>query len=97
MVEVRIITDGSCIGNPGPSGWACILRCGQQVRELSGGTQDATSKRMELMVAIEGLGALKVSCRVRLVSDSQYLKKGITDSSTGGSQTAGSKAMVSLF
>ncbi len=79
MREVTIVTDGSCIGNPGPGGWACVLRCGEQARELSGSDQETTSNRMELMAAIEGLRALKVSCRVRLVSDSQYLKKGITE------------------
>ena len=79
MLEVTIVTDGSCIGNPGPGGWACILRSGEHTRELSGSDQEATSNRMELMAAIEGLRALKVSCRVRLVSDSQYLKKGITE------------------
>ena len=78
MLEVTIVTDGSCIGNPGPGGWACILRCGDQERELSGGNQETTSNRMELMAAIEGLHALKTSCRIRLVSDSQYLKKGIS-------------------
>ena len=79
MHEVTVVTDGSCIGNPGPGGWACILRCGEQMRELSGGDQDTTSNRMELMAAIEGLRALKAPCRVHLVSDSQYLKKGITE------------------
>jgi ribonuclease HI len=79
MLEVTIVTDGSCIGNPGPGGWACILRSGEHTRELSGSDQETTSNRMELMAAIEGLRALKVSCRVRLVSDSQYLKKGITE------------------
>ena len=78
MLEVTIVTDGSCIGNPGPGGWACILRSGEHTRELSGSDQETTSNRMELMAAIEGLRALKVSCRVRLVSDSQYLKNGIT-------------------
>ena len=78
MHEVTVVTDGSCIGNPGPGGWACILRCGEQMRELSGGDQETTSNRMELMAAIEGLRVLKVPCRVRLVSDSQYLKKAIT-------------------
>ena len=79
MHEVTVVTDGSCIGNPGPGGWACILRCGEQIRELSGGHQQTTSNRMELMAAIEGLRALKAPCRVNLVSDSQYLKKGITE------------------
>ncbi len=78
MREVTIVTDGSCIGNPGPGGWACILRSGEQTCELSGSDQETTSNRMELMAAIEGLRALKTSCHVRLVSDSQYLKKGIT-------------------
>ncbi len=78
MHEVNIVTDGSCIGNPGPGGWACILRSDNAARELSGSNQDTTSNRMELMAAIEGLRALKTSCRVRLVSDSQYLKQGIT-------------------
>ncbi len=73
------MTDGSCIGNPGPGGWGRILRCGEQERELSGSDQETTSNRMELMAAIEGLRALKTPCRVRLVSDSQYLKKGITE------------------
>jgi ribonuclease HI len=78
MQEVTIVTDGSCIGNPGPGGWACLLRCGNATRELSGSNEDMTSNRMELMAAIEGLRALKTSCSVRLVSDSQYLKQGIT-------------------
>lgn len=78
MQEVTIVTDGSCIGNPGPGGWACVLRCGKLQRELSGSNQDTTSNRMELMAAIEALRALKTSCRVRLVSDSQYVKQGIT-------------------
>jgi ribonuclease HI len=78
MRDVTIVTDGSCIGNPGPGGWTCILPCGEQERELSGGDQETTSKRMELMAALEGLRALKVPCRVHLVSDSPYLKKGIT-------------------
>ena len=79
MQEVTIVTDGSCIGNPGPGGWACILRSGNAARELSGSNEDTTSNRMELMAAIEGLRALKVPARVRLVSDSMYLKKGITE------------------
>jgi ribonuclease HI len=79
MKEVTIVTDGSCIGNPGPGGWACILRFGNHQRQLSGSNEDTTSNRMELMAAIEGLRTLKTSCRVRLVSDSMYLKKGITE------------------
>ena len=79
MQEVTVVTDGSCIGNPGPGGWACILRCENQEREMSGSHDDTTSNRMELMAAIEALRALKTPCHVRLVSDSMYLKKGISE------------------
>jgi len=79
MIEVAIITDGSCIGNPGPGGWACVLRGGNRERELCGGHPETTSNRMELTAAIEGLRALRAPCRVRLVTDSQYVKRGITE------------------
>ena len=77
MVEVTITTDGSCIGNPGCGAWACILRSGGHQKELVGSHPDTTSNRMELTAAIEGLRALKGPCRVRLLTDSQYLKNGI--------------------
>src|SRR5258707_1379481 len=64
MSEVEITTDGSCLGNPGPGGWACILRCGQHERVLQGGVADTTNNRMELFAAIEGLRALKRASRV---------------------------------
>lgn len=79
MKNVQLITDGSCIGNPGPGGWACILRCGTEERELSGSEARTTNNRMELAAAIGGLGALRESCDVELVTDSQYLKQGITE------------------
>ena len=79
MAEVTIITDGSCIGNPGPGGWACVLRSGDREKELVGSHPETTSNRMELTAAIEGLRALRAPCRVRLVTDSQYVKKGITE------------------
>ena len=60
MSEVEITTDGSCLGNPGPGGWACILRCGEHERALQGGVADTTNNRMELIAAIEGLRALKL-------------------------------------
>jgi ribonuclease HI len=69
MVEVTIITDGSCIGNPGRGGWACVLRCGEHTRELRGSDRETTSNRMELLAAIEGLPALRAPCRIRLASD----------------------------
>jgi len=76
--SIQLITDGSCIGNPGPGGWACILRYGNEERELSGSETHTTNNRMELMAAINGLKALRETCEVELVTDSQYLKQGIT-------------------
>ena len=78
MKHVQIIADGSCIGNPGPGGWACILRYGTEERELSGSEAQTTNNRMELTAAINGLKSLRESCDVELVTDSQYLKQGIT-------------------
>ena len=76
--EVDIFTDGACRGNPGPGGWAAILRYRDVEKELSGYDPDTTNNRMEMMAAIAGLEALKRPCRVRLYSDSQYLRDGIT-------------------
>ncbi len=76
--EVEIFTDGACSGNPGPGGWGTILRFGAVERELSGDEAPTTNNRMELMAAIAGLEALKRPCRVRLYTDSQYLRDGIT-------------------
>ncbi len=78
MKIVQLITDGACIGNPGPGGWACILRFGDLKRELSGSHPATTNNRMEIMAALEGLKALKEPCQVEVVTDSQYLKNGIT-------------------
>jgi ribonuclease HI len=77
MKQVEIHTDGACLGNPGPGGWAALLRYGTTERELVGGEADTTNNRMELMAAIAGLEALKSSCEVVLHTDSQYVKKGI--------------------
>lgn len=71
MKRVQIITDGSCIGNPGPGGWACILRCGDEGRELSGSETQTTNNRMELTAAINGLKALRETCEVELVTDDE--------------------------
>ncbi|WP_279481532.1 ribonuclease HI [Aureimonas sp. SK2] len=76
--RVDIFTDGACSGNPGPGGWGAILRFGETEKELSGGEPMTTNNRMELLAAIEGLGALKRGCSVHLHSDSQYLRDGIT-------------------
>jgi ribonuclease HI len=76
--EVEIFTDGACSGNPGPGGWAAILRYRAAEKELSGSEPDTTNNRMELTAAIAALEALRRPCRVRLYSDSQYLRDGIT-------------------
>jgi ribonuclease HI len=77
--QVEIYTDGACRGNPGPGGWGVLMRAGQAERELCGGEQQTTNNRMELQAAIEGLAALKRPCRVALYTDSEYLRKGITE------------------
>jgi len=79
MKKVKLITDGACIGNPGPGGWACILRYGDRTKELWGSERETTNNRMELQAAVEGLRVLKEKCEVEVVTDSQYLKKGITE------------------
>jgi ribonuclease HI len=76
--EVAIFTDGACSRNPGPGGWGAILRYGTVEKELAGGEPETTNNRMELMAAIAGLEALKRPCKVRLYTDSQYLRDGIT-------------------
>ena len=73
MKTVILYTDGACSGNPGPGGWAAILRYGEAVRELSGGEAETTNNRMELLGVIAGLEALKERCAVELWSDSQYV------------------------
>ena len=76
MKEVTLFTDGSCLGNPGPGGWACILRYGKHERILRGVEQRTTNNRMELVAAINGLLALSEKCRVTAVTDSKYCSKG---------------------
>jgi ribonuclease HI len=76
--QVKIITDGSCLGNPGRGGWACILRYNEHKRELYGYSPHTTNNRMELTAAIEGLKALKEPCEVEVITDSEYVKNGIT-------------------
>ena len=76
--EVEIFTDGACSGNPGPGGWAAILRIGERERELSGGEPVTTNNRMEMMAAIAGLEALKRPCKVGLFTDSTYVRDGVT-------------------
>ena len=78
MKSVQLITDGACIGNPGPGGWACILRYGAHKKEMWGSERMTTNNRMEITAAIEGLRTLKEGCEVEVVTDSEYLKNGIT-------------------
>ena len=76
MSRVELFTDGACLGNPGPGGWAALLRSGTKERELVGGEAETTNNRMELMAAIAGLEALRRPCRVRITTDSRYLMDG---------------------
>jgi ribonuclease HI len=76
--KVQLITDGSCRGNPGPGGWAAILRHNEHKKEIFGSEPHTTNNRMELRAAIEGLRILKEGCEVEVVTDSEYLKNGIT-------------------
>jgi ribonuclease HI len=75
---IDIFTDGACSGNPGPGGWAAIMRIGGHVREISGGEEQTTNNRMELMAAIRALEALKRPSSVRLHTDSRYVMDGAT-------------------
>jgi ribonuclease HI len=76
---VDIFTDGACRGNPGPGGWGVVLRTGQAEKYLHGGEAHTTNNRMELMAAIQGLRALKKKCHVRVTTDSNYVRQGITE------------------
>jgi len=78
QAQIEIYTDGACLGNPGPGGWAALLRAGGTERELVGGDPATTNNRMELMAAIEALRALRKPCRVRLFTDSTYVQQGMT-------------------
>ena len=75
---VEIYTDGACSGNPGPGGWGALLLYGTHEKELKGGVADTTNNRMELTAVIEALNALKRSCTVRVMTDSTYVRDGIT-------------------
>lgn len=79
MKKITLFSDGSALGNPGPGGYAAILRYGEKEREVSGGEVHTTNNRMELLAVIEGLRALKEPCRVEIISDSSYVVKGINE------------------
>ena len=95
MTEVEIFTDGACKGNPGPGGWAAVIRSGAHEKEISGGEPLTTNNRMELIAAIRGLEALTRPCSVALHTDSIYVRDGITKWIHGwrrnGWKTAGRK------
>jgi ribonuclease HI len=77
--KVDIFTDGACRGNPGPGGWGALLRYGEKEKQLYGAERETTNNRMELMAAIVALESLKRPCEVTLTTDSEYLRKGITE------------------
>ncbi|MGM0411710.1 MAG: ribonuclease HI [Pseudomonadota bacterium] len=77
--HVEIFTDGACRGNPGPGGWGALLRKGEHERELSGSEAGTTNNRMELLAVIRALEALDRPCQVTVVTDSQYVQKGISE------------------
>ncbi len=76
---VALFTDGACLGNPGPGGWAALLRFNGTEKEISGGKSDTTNNRMEMQAVIEGLNALTRPCTVSVFTDSRYVQKGITE------------------
>ncbi|MEY2926669.1 MAG: ribonuclease [Pseudomonadota bacterium] len=78
LPRVIIATDGACKGNPGPGGWAALIRMGKIEKELSGGETPTTNNRMEMLAAIRALQALNRPCHVRLTTDSVYVRDGIT-------------------
>ena len=98
MKKVQLITDGACLGNPGRGGWAAILRYGPHRKEIYGCEAHTTNNRMELQAAIQGLRALKERCEVEVVTDSEYVKNGITqwiqNWKRNGWKTSDKKAVV---
>lgn len=77
--QVEIYTDGACRGNPGPGGWGVVMRYKDSEKTLYGAEKETTNNRMELMAAIKGLEALSRNCAVTVVTDSKYVKQGITE------------------
>lgn len=79
MDKVIVYTDGACSGNPGPGGWAAILRYGNHEKELSGGEPETTNNRMELLGVISALTVLNRPCEVELYTDSQYIERAVNE------------------
>jgi ribonuclease HI len=97
---VIVYTDGACKGNPGPGGWGAWLRSGEHEKELFGGERSTTNNRMELTAVIEALASLKRSCRVAVYTDSEYVRKGMTEWMSGwqrrGWKTADGKPVKNM-
>lgn len=79
MKQVEIFTDGACMGNPGPGGWAALLRYDGNEKEISGHAEHTTNNKMELQAAVEALNALNAPCKVDLYTDSEYVRRGMTE------------------
>lgn len=79
LPQVRIFTDGACLGNPGPGGWAALLQYGSHEKILTGHAEQTTNNRMELAAAIQALQSLNRPCQVAMYTDSEYLRRGITE------------------
>lgn len=92
MNKVFLYTDGACSGNPGPGGWACLLKYKDTTKEISGGAIETTNNQMELTAVIEGLSLLKRPCEVELFTDSKYVLEGATKWLKGWIQKGWKKA-----
>ena len=92
MSKVFLYTDGACSGNPGPGGWACLLKYNEAQKEISGGAKETTNNQMELTAVIEGLSLLKKPCAVELFTDSKYVLEGATKWLEGWIQKGWKKA-----
>ena len=79
MKKILIFTDGACRGNPGPGGWGALLRYDQHEKKLYGAESHTTNNRMELTAAIKALESIQEFCHIELTTDSEYLRKGITE------------------
>ena len=90
--QVFLYTDGACSGNPGPGGWACLLKYKDTRKEISGGAPETTNNQMELTAVIQGLSLLKKPCEVALFTDSKYVLEGATKWLDGWIQRGWKKA-----
>jgi ribonuclease HI len=102
QTQVTIFTDGACLGNPGPGGWAALLRSGKHEKIIQGNEDQTTNNRMELMAALQALKSLTRPCQVDLYTDSEYLRRGITEwmenwRARGWKRKGGSLANVELW